>query len=169
MKERFLTLFLAITTGITLFIFTRTHAHQDMPVFDFNDILFEHPTVHGRIVVTANAYEDFSLSFLNRGIGGTTYAGSAYATTQDDISFMTLPANGNIPFTTYAVVSRDPNLHEVIVTESGSRIAHQARAKKTTCEDTAVFLVASVDLTGQDVLVIGLDADGTIIVEIEMP
>lgn len=169
MKERFLTLFLAITTGITLFIFTLTNTHQDAPVFDFDDILFEHQTVHGNIVVTSNAYDEFFLSFLNRGISGTTYAGSSYATTQDDISFMTLRANADIPFTTYAVVSLDPNLHEIIVTEAGSRIAHQAHAKKTTCEHTAVFLVASVDLTGNDVLIVGLDSDGTIIVEIEIP
>ena len=53
--------------------------------------------------------------------------------------------------------------------ESGLKIAHQARAKKTTCEDTAVFLVSSVDLTGREVLVIGLDHRGNILVEIEIP
>jgi len=175
MKEHFLTLFLALTTGITIFIFTLINSHQDLPVFDFDDILFEHQTMHGNIVVASNAYDEFVLSFSTRGIGGMAYAGSSYGITHDDISFMTLPANANIPFTTHAVVSSNPNLHEIIVMESGSRIAHRAHAKKTTCEqsigcsNTAVFLVSSVDLTGNDALIVGLDSNGTIIVEIEIP
>jgi len=175
MKEHFLTLFLALTTGITIFIFTLINSHQALPVFDFDDILFEHQTRHGNIVVASNAYDEFVLSFLTRGIGGITYAGSSYEITHDDIAFMTLPANTSIPFTTHAVVSLNPNLYEIIVMESGSRIAHRAHAKRTTCEQsidcskTAVFLVSSVDLTGNNVLVVGLDRDGTIIVEIEIP
>ena len=53
--------------------------------------------------------------------------------------------------------------------ESNSRIAHRAHAKKTTCELTAVFMVSSVDLTGDDVLIVGLDSNGAILVEIEVP
>jgi len=175
MKEYSLTLFLAVTTGISIFIFLLTNPHQTFPVFDFGDILFEHQTMHGHIVVRSNAYDEFALSFLNRGIGGLTYAGSSYGITHDDTSFITLPANADIPFTTYAVVSLNPNLHEIIVMESGSRIAYQAHRKKTACEQptvcstTAVFMVSSIDLTGNDVLIVGLNQDGTIIVEIENP
>ena len=169
MKEHFLTLFLTITTGLTLFIFTRTNTHQAVPVFNFDDILFEHQTNQGNIVVRTNAYDELVLSFLNRRIGGMTYAGSSYGTHHDDTAFMTLPASADIPFTTHAVVSTNPDLHEVIVMESGSTIAHQARAKKTTSTETAVFLVSSMDLRGHETFIIGLDTNGTIIVEIEIP
>ena len=169
MKEYFLTLFLAITTGATILIFTLTNTHQAAPVFDFEDILFEHQTIHGHIVVTSNVYDELALSFLNRGIGGMTYAGSAYAVTLYDTSFITLPANADIPFTTHAVVSPNPNLLEVIVVESEALIAHRAHAKKTTCANTAVFLVSSIDLTGNNTLIIGLDQEGNILVEIEIP
>ena len=169
MKEYFLTIFLAITTGVTILIFSLTNAHQAAPVFDFNDILFEHQTIHGNIVVTSNVYDELALSFLKRGISGMTYVESAYATALYDTSFITLPANANIPFTTHAVVSPNPNLHEVIVMESGSKIAHRAHAKKTTCDNTAVFLVSSVDLTGNDVLIVGLDKEGNTLVEFEIP
>ena len=168
MKECFLTLFLMMTTGITIFIFTLINSHQAVPVFNFDDILFEHQTMHGNIVVSSNAYDEFVLSFLNRGIGGPVYAGSSYATVYDDTSFITLPANTDIPFTTHAVVSSNPDLHQIIVTESGSRIAHHAHAKETTCENSAVFMVSSVDLTGNDALVVGLDSDNAIILEIEI-
>jgi len=171
MKEIFLILLLTITTGATIFIFTLTNTHQTISVFDTDDILFEHQTLHGNIVVTSNTYDELSLAFLARNITGMSYAGSAYASAsaQNDIHFMSLPANNNIPFTTHAVVSTNPNLHEIIVMESDSSIAHQALAKKTTCADTAVFMVSSVDLTGTDVFIIGLDSNGTILVEIEIP
>ena len=168
MKEYVLTLFLAVTTGITLFIFTLTRP-QIVPVFDVDDILFEHQSMHGHIIVRSNAYDEVALSFLNRGIGGMTYAGSSYATTYDEASFMTLPATAHIPFTTHALMSTHPHLHEIIVVEAGSTIAHHAYAKKTTCEQTSVFLVASSDLVGSDVLIMGLDAHGRVIVEIEIP
>ena len=154
---------------MTIFIFTLVNTSYAIPVFDFDDILFEHQTMHGNIVVTSNVYNQFSLAFLNRSINGMTYAGSTYATNQDDIFFMTLPANANIPFTTHAVVSSHPDLHEIIVMESGLSIAHQAQAKKTTCMYTSVFMVSSADLTGNDVLILGLDSDGMILVEIEIP
>jgi len=169
MKEYLLTILLTITTGVTLFIFTLTNNHQTIPVFDTTDILFEHQTIHGNIVITSNIYDELSLAFLTRNISGMTYAGSSHARTLSDISFMTLPANSDIPFTTHAVASSNPNLHEIIVIESNSKIAHQAQAKKTTCEQTAVFVVSSVDLTGKDTIIIGLASDGTILVEIEIP
>ena len=168
MTEHFLTLFLTITTGITIFIFTLINSHQAISVFDFDDILFEHQTMHGNIVVTMDAYDEFVLSFLNRSIGGNIYAGSSYAALYDDTSFITLPARANIPFTTHAVVSSNPNLHEIMVIESGSRVAHHARAKMTTCENLAVFLVSSADLIGNDVLIIGLDSIGTVLMEVEV-
>jgi len=169
MKEFFLTLLLAITTGATILIFTLTSSHQSLLVFDSADILFEHQTIHGNIIITSNTYDELSLSFLNRNIGGMMQAGSSLAQAQGNTSFMSLPANSDIPFTTHAVISSNPNLYEIIVVESGSRIAHKAHAKKTTCEDTAAFVVSSADLTGVDTFIVGLDADGTILVEIEIP
>ena len=169
MKEHLLTLFLAITTGITLFVFTIVNAQPTVPVFSMEEILFEHQTVHGNLVITLDAYEELRLSFLNRVPRGETYAGSTLATTLADTSFLSLPAAGEIPFTTHAVVSTNSNLHEVIVVESGFGIAHRTHAKKTTCADTSVFLVSSFDFTGEDVLIIGLDVDGQAVVEIALP
>jgi len=173
MKEHLLTIFLAFTTGITLFIFSFISSRSTLPVFDFDDLLFEHQTIHGNIVITSNPYGEFTLSFLNRDIGGLRHAGSAYEERFDsDISFLNLPANADIPFTIHAVVSSNPDLHEVIIMESGSQIAHGTHAKKTTCEHcspTAVFMVASSDLTGEDVLILGLNQQGEILVEIEIP
>jgi len=169
MKDHFLTLLLTITTGATIFIFTITNNHQTIAVFDDDDILFEHQTIHGNIVISSNTYDELSLSFLTRDFSGMKQAGVSLATPEDDIFFMSLPANDDIPFTTHAVVSLNPDLQEIIVMESGSKIAHQAQAKKTTCETAAVFIVSSADLTGDDVLIIGLDKEGAILVEIETP
>ena len=169
MKDHFLTLLLTLTTGATIFIFTLTNSHQAIPVFDDDDILFEHQTIHGNIVISSNTYDELSLSFLTRDFYGMKQAGVVLATPKDDTFFMTLPANDDIPFTTHAVVSLNPDLQEIIVMESGSKIAHQAQAKKTTCETAAVFIVSSADLTGENVLIVGLDEKGTILLEIETP
>jgi len=169
MKEHLLTLFLAITTGITIFVFTVINAPQAVPAFSPDEILFEHPTVQGNIVVRQNAYDEFALSFINRGMMGKSYAGSSYATSFDDTQLLTLVAGPGIPFTSHAVVSSNSELHQVIIMESGFPIAHGAHAKRTTCEDWAVFLVSSVDLTGNDVLVVGFDLNGTMIWEIAIP
>jgi len=169
MKEHLLTLLLAITTGITMFVFTVIHTQPTVPVFSQDEILFEHQTSQGNIIVRQNAYDEFALSFLTRGIAGKSYVGSSYATTHDDVHFSTLAASANIPFTTHAIVSSNPDLHHVIIMESGFQIAHGTHAKRTTCELTQVFLVSSVDLTGKDVMVVGFDAEGTIILEIAIP
>jgi len=169
MKEHLLMLFLAITTGITMFIFTTIHTQPTMPVFSQDEILFEHPTAQGNIIVRQNAYDEIALSFVGRGMAGLSYAGSSYATTHNDVHFSTLVAGGIIPFTTHAIVSSNPALHQVIVIESGFPIAHGTHAKRTTNEDVAVFLVSSVDLTGKNVLVVGFDPEGTILFEFEVP
>ena len=169
MKEHLLTLFLAITTGITILVFTVVNAPQAVTAFSQDEILFEHPTAQGNIVVHQNAYDEFALSFINRGMMGKSYAGSSYATSLDDTHLLTLTAGPGIPFTSHAVVSSNPELHQVIIMESGFQIAHGSHAKRTSNEDLAVFLVSSVDLTGNDVLVVGFDVDGAIIWEIAIP
>ena len=169
MKEHLLTLFLAITTGITVFIFITINTQQAMPVFSMDEILFEHHTSQGNIIVRQNAYDEFALSFVGRGLTGTNYAGSSYATIHGDVQLLTLVADNGIPFTTHAVVSTNPELHQIIIMEAGLWVAHRAHTKRTTCERVAVFLVSSVDLTGNNVLIVGLDATGTVIVEIEIP
>lgn len=175
MKEHFLTLFLAVTTTLTLLVFHFTGQAYSTPVFNADEILFEHQTVHGNIVLTSNAYDEISLSFLTRNINGFTQVEATYAveTPLDEVFFLSLPSSADIPFTIYAVVSNHPELHQIIVTESNTQIAHSAHQKTTTCEhpncsNTAVFLVASTDLTGADVLILGLDSAGAILVEIEM-
>ncbi|MCL1991152.1 MAG: hypothetical protein FWG67_09720 [Defluviitaleaceae bacterium] len=171
MKEHLLTLFLAFTTGITLFISSWIHASIAVPVFDANDLLFEHQTTRGHLVITFNAYDDFTLSFLNRNINGFSQVGTAYGqpTAHESISLISLPADHHVPFTTHVLLSTHPKLHHMIVIESGSQIAHGAHGKETTRTDTTAFMVASTDLTGEDVLILGLDQQGAILVEIEIP
>jgi len=169
MKEHLLTLFLAVTTVTTMLAFnwTRTEA---ILVFNPEEILFEHHTVQGKIMITTNPYEELTLSFLNHTFNGFILVDSAYATdtTLTNTAFLSLPATENIPFTIYAITSANPELHQIIVTESGLPIAHGMRQKKTTCPDTHVFLVTSSDLIGKDALILGLDQAGAILVEIEM-
>lgn len=169
MKEHFLILFLAITTCITIFIFNLTHSHQSIPVFDVNDILFEHQTVHGNLIVSTNLYNELILAFTSRNIGDMAYEGSTTAMIESDMTYLTLPATDTIPFTTHTVVSTDPNLHEIIVIEAGSQIAYHANAKKTVKDDTTVFMVSSADLIGSETLIIGLTSNNEIILEIEIP
>lgn len=168
MKEHLLTLFLAITTGITMFVFTIIHTQQATPVFSQDEILFEHPTAQGNILVRQNAYDEFALSFLTRGITGKNYAGSSYSTGNHETHLLTLVAGSGIPFTSHAVVSSNPDLHQIIIMESGFPIAHGTHAKRSTCELTQVFLVSSVDLTGIDVTVVGFDINGEVIWEFEV-
>jgi len=172
MKEHLLTLFLAVTTAITLFIFHNIGRAESIPVFNANEILFEHPTIHGNITITSNAYDELTLSFLTRNVTGFEQVGYTHAinTALEDTYFLSLPATEDIPFTIHALVSSHPELHQIIVTESNSRIAHGTHAKKTTCEAfTAVFLVASSDLTGENVFILGLDQADAILLEIEIP
>lgn len=169
MKEHLLTLFLAITTSATLFIFTVINSQVAVPVFNQNHILFEHQTAHGNLVVSFDAFEDFRLSFLTRGINGKTYADSSFATTLGDLHILTLVSSETIPFTTHAIVSTNPELSEIIIVENGFKIAHRAHAKKTACNNTAVFMVSSIDLTGNDVLFMGFDINGELIAEIAIP
>jgi len=183
MKEHFLTLFLAVTTIMTLLIFNWTRSAGAIPVFNADEILFEHQTTQGNILITSDPYDELTLSFLRRNINGFTQAGSAYPsnTTLDEVVFLSLPATDTIPFTIHALVSTHPELHQIIVTESGSQIAHGTHQKKTTCKQStdckqsvdcleiAAFLVASPDLTGEDGLILGLDQTGAILLEIEIP
>jgi len=170
MKEHFLTLFLAITTGITILIVTLVNAYPAVAVFDFSDILFNHQTAHGNLVVTASAYDELMLSFLTHNLGGSVKMGSAYASPYNEKTALAiLPANQDIPLTTYAIITTEPALQQVIVLEAGFKIAHHARAKRTTDEALAVLMISSVDLTGHDSLIIGLDADDAVLFEIEIP
>ena len=177
MKEHFLTLFLAVTTALTLLIFHATGRAYSIPVFNADEILFEHQTIHGNILITSNAYDELTLSFLTRNINGFTQVGYTYATDTAlaEVAFLSLQATEDIPFTIHALVSTHPDLQQIFVTESGSQIAHVSNGmhdlneKKTTHANTTVFLVASADLTGTDVLILGLDAAGAILVEIEIP
>ena len=169
LKEHTLTLFLTVTTGITIFIFTLTNSHVPIPVFDFDDILFEHQTSQGHIVVSTNPYNELILAFTGRNIGNMAYLGSTTTSIDSDFTHLMLPATADIPFTTHAVVSTNSNLHEILVIESGTSIAHHAQGKEATDPDTTVFMVASTDLTGSEALIIGLTSNHEIILEIEIP
>lgn len=140
-----------------------------IPVFDFDDILFEHQTTHGNLIISTNPYDELTLAFASRNIVNMAYEGSTTAVQDSDTTYLTLPATDTIPFTTHTVVSTDANLHEIIVIEAGSPIAHQAHAKKTARDDTTVFMVSSADLIGSDALIIGLTSNNEIILEIEIP
>lgn len=169
MKEHLLILFLAITTCFTIYIFTLTHSHEPIPVFDIDDILFEHQTTHGNLIISTNPYDELTLAFAHRNIGNLSYSGSTSAVIEADMTYLTLPATDTIPFTTHTVVSTDPNLHEIIVIEAGSQIAYHANAKKAARDDTTVFMVSSADLTGSEAIIIGLTSNNEIILEIEIP
>lgn len=171
MKEHLLTLFLTVTTALTLTIFSMISTHGSIPVFDANEILFKHQTIHGNFVITADAYDNYTLSFINRGIINSNKMGNFYgvATAVDDIYFLSLTSSNITPFMTYALVSQNSDLYEVVVFAKASQIAHATHAKKTTCDQTAVFMVSSVDLVGKNVLILGLDQAGTIVLEIEIP
>ena len=169
MKEHILIIFLTLTTCISIFIFTLVQTHEPMPVFDSEDILFEHQTIHGDIVISTNLYEELVLSFIHRNIGRTENLGHTTAVVDSEATHLILRATDTIPYTTHALVSSNPDLYKMIVIEAGTSIAHQAHRKKTTCDNTAVFMVSSIDLTGNEALIIGLSSDNEIILEIETP
>jgi len=169
LKEHLLTLFLTVTTIATLLIFSHLNQPRDTTVFDINDVLFEHQTTVGHLMITSNPYNELSLTFFNRHIDRLSYVDSASVNDDHETSHLLLASSLDVPFTTHAVISRNPDLHEILVMESGSPIAHHAHAKKTACDLTAVFMVASSDLTGEDFFVIGLNAEGEVILEIDTP
>lgn len=147
----------------------KVNAHVPIPVFDFEDILFEHQTIQGHLMISVNPYGELILAFAGRNIGNMEYLGSTTAMMDSDMTHLVLLATESIPFTTHAVVSTNPDLQEMIVIEAGAPIAHQASAKKTAWEDTTVFMVSSTDLTGQEALILGLTSNHEIILEIEIP
>ncbi|MCL2559241.1 MAG: hypothetical protein FWE07_02030 [Turicibacter sp.] len=169
LQERFLLLFMTVTTSITIFIFAIINSHQEIPVFDVNDVLFEHQTSHGNIVISATPYNEFTLAFTDRNITGMVYASSTTTHFNSDTVYLTLPQTEDIPFSTYAIITANPALQEVILIENHSLIAHQARAKKTAHEEVSVFLIASSDLVGTDALIIGLNEHHHVIFEIQIP
>lgn len=169
MKEHFLTLFLAVTTGLTIFIFVLINQPRAVTVFSFDDLLFEHQTSHGNLVIDQQATGDLRLAFLTRGINGQSYAGSVYEIEPGDTTLLTLAANENIPFTTHALVSSNREISEVLVIEHGFPIAHRAHGKTTLSDEKVVFMVSSVDLTGRDALIVGIDESGATVVEFSLP
>jgi len=169
LKEHLLTLFLVGSTALTILVFAHLNQLETLPVFDTNDLLFEHQVTRGSFVLTSDPYRTLTLAFLNRDIAGFSYVGSTYTIRTDEISHLFLESNENIPFTTHVIVSRNPDLQEVLVMESGTSIAHHARAKKTACDETAVFVISSSDLSNEDFLVIGLNSAGEIIWEVDTP
>ena len=156
-------------TCVSVFIFFLVDSHEPVFVFDTGDILFENRTIHGNLTVSMSPYDELILAFARRNIGRMAHLGHTVAPVDSDITHLTLPATDTIPFTTHALISTDPTLHEMIVIEANAPIAHQSHAKKTVCERATVFMVSSADLTGREAFIIGLNANSEVILEIEIP
>lgn len=169
MKEHLLTLFLALTTALTIIAFSTISNNRSVLVTKTDDLLFLHQTVHGNFAINKNLNGEIYLSLTQRGFNGFNETTRSYGLVRNDTTFLMLTPDEKNSLATFAVISQNDELHEIIVFYDNSPIAHHAHAKKTTCDTLAVFLIATQEITSNDVLILGLNIEGEIIFEIQNP
>ena len=166
LKEHVLTLLAGLATLATIITFTMISRPIAETVFDGGTILFEHRVQNGKVAIAQNYDNQLSLAYFNRNTSRFDYKDSHRQLVKTDVTHLVLPSSEDVPFTTHAIVSTAPDIHEIIVIETGFPIAHHAFAKETLIETTSVFMVASSDFNGEDFLVVGLDINGDVLFEI---
>ena len=134
-----------------------------MSLYNNAQIMFEHQTNKGNFLLFQSG-DTRSLAFLSRGLNGVQHV---YSSSGE--SYMVLQKSESVPFTVYAGVSEDENLHEVIVIEAGFPIAHSSHVMPSIAPDdnTLVWMVASSDLSGEGFFIIGLSESSEVLFEIE--
>lgn len=168
-------------TALVLFILS-FNTHKDcateavMAINPDIEVLFELQMNRGNIVLfrTLGA-DELSLAFLARSFSGvehiksTTKQHVTALEAQTGLTYVVLPKSSGVPFTIYAGTTTNPDLAEILVTEPSFKIAHRIHLKESLVDDENlyVWMVASVDFTGEHFSIIGLAADGTIIGDIE--
>ena len=164
-KSHFTTLYLCMTISCSLLILLLINRHESLPVTGIENLLFEHQTTQGNIILARNLYDELTLAFLARNIGGLEK--TAYQIRQEEETFTHLTlASDDVPFVVHAIVMHDPQVHEILLISEHLPIAHRALAQTLYIEDAHLFLFASSDISEQ-VLLIGLDTEGHVVFEYE--
>ena len=85
----------------------------------------------------------------------------------DSIEILYEKKTEDVPYTIYAGITTDENLHEVLITEPSFSIAHSAKIIESDIEGTYIWMAYSPDFTGESFSLIGLSETGDIIGDIE--
>lgn len=138
------------------------------------EILYEKKTEDGSILLYQTIGTDsLSLAYIDRNFSG--YEFMDYNISYDissleetaGISYVSLAQNENVPYTIYAGMTTNEDLHEVLVTEPTFSIAHSAKIIESNVEGTYIWIAYSPDFTGDIFSLIGLSETGDIIGDIE--
>lgn len=180
MKKLVITISILVTALLLTFITQynkgaqTSEAAMTIAGIQTTDILYEQKTDKGNLVLYQEPFSDsLSLAFLERSFSGFEFVDNA---TQHDIasleeqaglSYVMLPQSDDVPYTTYAGITTNPDLFEVLITEAGFPIAHSAKVITSEIEGTYIWLAYSPDFTGNGYSLIGLTDDGNIVGDIE--
>lgn len=141
---------------------------------DSIEVLYEKKTEGGSFLLYRTIGTDsLSIAYINRDFSGYEFVD--YNITYDissleqqaGISYVTLPQSEKVPYTIYAGMTTNDQLHEVLVTEPTFNIAHSAKIIESEIEGTYIWVTYSPDFTGESFSLIGLSETGEIIGDIE--
>ena len=141
---------------------------------DSIEILYEKKTEDGSILLYRTIGTDsLSIAYVNRNFSGYEFMdyNIAYEISnleaQAGLSYVSLQKTEDVPYTIYAGITTDENLHEVLITEPSFSIAHSAKIIESDIEGTYIWMAYSPDFTGENFSLIGLSETGDIIGDIE--
>ena len=138
------------------------------------EVLFEHTLNQETFLLyRTQGGDDLSIAFLRRSLRGVELVAS---TTQYDIAALTdaaglnyavLPQSDRIPYTVYAGVVSQSDVHEVFVAEPHFPIIHGIRLLESQIPGTYIWMVMSPDFLGQEYTIVGVDQEGITVADIE--
>ena len=139
------------------------------------EVLFEHQLNRESVVLYRTiGGDDLSLAFLRRSFTGVDYVAGirqfdvSQLEEQAGLTYVVLPKGDGVPFTIYAGTSTRPELNDVFITEPGFQIAHNITMMESRVEENIyVWMAISPDFTGAHFNIIGVDAQGVVVADIE--
>ena len=141
---------------------------------DSIEILYEKKTDDGSFLLYRTIETDsLSVAYIKRDFSGYEFVdyNISYDISsleqQAGLSYVTLPQTDDVPYTIYAGITTDDQLHEVLVTEPTFNIAHSAKVIESNIKDNYIWVAYSPDFTGESFSLIGLSETGEIIGDIE--
>lgn len=180
MKKLVITISILVTALLLMFVTQynkgakTTEEAMTIAGIQTTDILYEQKTEKGNLILYQDPFSDsLSLAFLERSFSGFELMDSitkhdiASLEEQSGLSYVMLAKSDDVPYTTYAGLTTNPDLFEVLITEIGFPIAHSAKVITSDIEGIYIWLAYSPDFTGSNYSLIGLADDGTVVGDIE--
>lgn len=141
---------------------------------DSIEVLYEKKTEEGSILLYQTIGTDsLSIAYIDRNFSGYEFMdyNIAYEIStleaKAGLSYVSLQKTDEVPYTIYAGMTTNENLHEVLITEPSFSIAHSAKIMESDVEGTYIWIAYSPDFTGETFSLIGLSETGEIIGDIE--